>query len=435
LPVLTVLALAAGCSGDRPAGAERGQIVIGHLSACEGPLGVFYDATTAGAMLPLIERGARPNGAKGDAGVSGAVVAGRPIEVAWACSDGTPDRALAEARRLVEEERVDILVGPLSGSEGIALAEYALEQAGVTFVSGTSAARDETVKAEAENFFRWGGDGAQWTAGLGNYAYTELGWRTAALIGDKDDSAYTQAAGFVAEFCALGGQVEERLWPALGEENYASFIAQIPDDVDGLFLAVAGTGTPAFVRQYGRSKGNLAREMVASAVAVEPTVLAQLGGRLTGVVAAGPVAADSGDPQFRKYLNAMKKAYPDLPAGGVFDVLYYDATEAVLRSLEQVEGDLANAQEAFRTALRTLQIRSPRATVTLDENRNAITDNFVLQVVEDQTGDGVPDIRTLRVIAEVGQTLGGLFEESTSSPAEDDPGCMKATPPAWATHG
>jgi hypothetical protein len=39
------------------------------------------------------------------------------------------------------------------------------------------------------------------------------------------------------------------------------------------------------------------------------------------------------------------------------------------------------------------------------------------------------------VLAEVGQTLGGLFEESTPSPDEDDPRCMKATPPAWATHG
>ena len=36
---------------------------------------------------------------------------------------------------------MDILVGPLSGSEGIAVANYSKEQPGVTFVNGISARR------------------------------------------------------------------------------------------------------------------------------------------------------------------------------------------------------------------------------------------------------------------------------------------------------
>ena len=53
---------------------------------------------------------------------------------------------------------------------------------------------------KAPNFFRFGGDGAQWLAGLGSYAYNEKGWRKVAILGEDYSFPYTQAAGFVSEF-------------------------------------------------------------------------------------------------------------------------------------------------------------------------------------------------------------------------------------------
>ena len=79
-------------------------------------------------MLPLINRGATPVSGDPTEGVENATIAGHPIEIVYGGSDSTPDKAVEEARRLVEQEQVDILVGPLSGSEGIAVAEYSKEQ-------------------------------------------------------------------------------------------------------------------------------------------------------------------------------------------------------------------------------------------------------------------------------------------------------------------
>src|SRR5215211_6102275 len=81
--------------GGETTGAEGETLKIGHLSTCEGPFAVFYDATTAGAVLPLIQRGATPNGEKGSDGVANATVAGHPVEMVWGCSDATPDVAVA----------------------------------------------------------------------------------------------------------------------------------------------------------------------------------------------------------------------------------------------------------------------------------------------------------------------------------------------------
>ena len=289
------------------------------------------------------------------------MIAGHPIELVYGGSDSTPDKAVEEARRLVEQEGVDILVGPLSGSEGIAVAEYSKEQPGVTFVNGISGAQDTTLKVRSPNFFRFHNDGTQWTAGLGNYAYNELGWRNVVTIGDDYDFPYSQIAGFVAEFCSIGGNVTERLWPPLGEEDYSSYITQIPEDVDGFFMGVGGTGTVAFVKQYEQLRGNLADKIMGGIFMTDPVILKELGDQVVGVVTAGMTAGDSQEPAYLEYTQQIEDAYPDLAGTGssVFFYGYYTAMEAIAQALEQVEGDLSNDHAALNDALANLRARSP----------------------------------------------------------------------------
>ena len=60
---------------------------------------------------------------------------------------------------------------------------------------------------QAPNFFRFHGDGAQWNAGLGDILHNDAGWDTAAVIADDYSFGWTSAAGFIADFCAVGGEV------------------------------------------------------------------------------------------------------------------------------------------------------------------------------------------------------------------------------------
>ena len=86
-------------------------------------------------------------------------------------------RRASAARKLVEQDGVQILIGPLSGDEGLAIKDYAKTQPNVTFINGTSAAQDTTLRDPAPNFFRFTTDGAQWMAGLGDYAYNDKGYK------------------------------------------------------------------------------------------------------------------------------------------------------------------------------------------------------------------------------------------------------------------
>ncbi len=77
---------------------------------------------------------------------------GKKIEIIKGSSDASPDSAVKAARKLVEQDGVAILIGPLSGDEGLAVKDYAKTQPNVTFVNGTSAAQDTTLARSRAEF-------------------------------------------------------------------------------------------------------------------------------------------------------------------------------------------------------------------------------------------------------------------------------------------
>ena len=67
-----------------------------------------------------------------------------------------------------------------------------------------------------------------------------------------------------------------------------------------------------------------------------------------------------------------------------------------------------------------MTLEGPFGTVTLDENRQAIIDTTVQQLVLD--GDEVVS-KTVALIKGVDQTFGGTFSNTTPPPGRDAPGC------------
>jgi branched-chain amino acid transport system substrate-binding protein len=361
--------------------------------------------------------------------VSGAKVAGRPIQVEFGCSDATPDKATAEARRLVENEKVDILLGPLSGDEGVAVANYATSQPGVTFVNGTSGAQETTLRVKAPNFFRFGGDGAQWMAGTGTYAYNELGWRKAAILGEDYSYPYTLAAGFTGEFCALGGQVTKRLWAPLDTTDWSSYVNQLPKDVDGVLFLTGGANTVSAMKAYLNFGGKIEGKAMGGSSVLDPTAFA-IGSKLAGLVGGSPVPLGGKTPEWTDYVDGFGKAYPKVAAESLFTVLYYDGMDAILQGLEQTDGDLGGNQEAFRKALDGLEPQFPNGRVKLDDNRNSIQPAYVVEVVNN---GGELGFEVKNEITDVDETFGGLFGADSPPPSRDEPACEKGKPPPWAT--
>ena len=121
LAVASLAVATAGCfGGEQP-------IRIGLLTDCRGLFSGYEDEMLAGAELPLLERGARLTNGKPSGGVSGARVAGRDVELIRGCTEQSEHTVLVEeARRLVETEGVDAVVGPSGESDSVSYTHLTL---------------------------------------------------------------------------------------------------------------------------------------------------------------------------------------------------------------------------------------------------------------------------------------------------------------------
>src|SRR5882757_6794803 len=304
-------------------------IKVGLLATLEGAFTVLGQDGIRGAELALTEAGYKAGGKK--------------IEITKGSSDATPDSAVKAARKLVEQDHVAILIGPLSGDEGVAIKDYAKTQPNVTFVNGTSAAQDTTLRDPAPNLFRFSTDGAQWMAGLGTYAFEKKKYKNVATVAEDYSFPYTQVFGFMAEFCKAGGHVPSKSWVPIGNKDFSSVIAAIPEDVDAIYVALGGADAVNFLTQYQQAGG--AAPLIGGSITVDQTVLTSKGKLrdvLIGTPSAGPTADTNDAAAWTKFVEAYKKQPNAFPSPSLFAHAYYINMKAALLGLDAVKGDVSD---------------------------------------------------------------------------------------------
>jgi len=358
---------------------------------------------------------------------AGNMAGGKKIETVVAPTDTTPATATRMARKLIEQDKVDIILGPLSGSEGIAMRDYAKTIPDKTVINGISGALETTWVDPAPNFFRFNLDGAQWGAGLGEYAVNKKGWKKVASVSADYSFGYTNFLGFAVGFCKAGGELVERLWVPLGSSDYAGVIAKLPDDVDAIYLGMGGTDSINFLNQYQQAGGKA--KLIGGSIMADPTVLTSKGKAkeaLIGTPTSGWVANDNPAPEWQAYLKAYQDAFPAdkrLPSPSLFGVGYYVNALAMIAGLNEVKGDLSDGHRKFHAALSKLKVKSPLGEISLNENRQASGSVFVTEV--SANADGSLSNKMVGRVDNVTQTLGMTADQfrAMGLPSRTTPDC------------
>ena len=431
--ILATLAALAGCGGADDAQPVR----IGVLFDCLPPLDAVQESAVAAVEAPFLRDGATPAGAQPSDGLSAAEVGGHPVEISVGCPQiNQYARIIEETRRLIEDEGAQVVVGTIGATEGTVVRRLAARYPDVTFVLAMSWASSPTFRDPADNVFRFGPTAAQSAAGLGTYAYRELGWRTAAILADEYPTGWEGAAAFEAEFCALGGRVVVRdfasLLPLLTPEPDPAAITAARS-ADGLVVlstvgVIAPLSVDAFVTGYAAGRGDLTRQVLLGGPAFE------LAPNLTWQVpSAGVVVASARPPggvaASRELDAVVAEAFPDLPATSTSQAVaawYGTAADAVSRALADAEGDLSDGQSAFRASLAAQRFDAPLGPMRIDGSRQAVVTTYLGRV------GGPPDAPTVgpfREAPDVDQTLDGLLRDV---PQRAEPACVRHAPPAWS---
>jgi branched-chain amino acid transport system substrate-binding protein len=304
-------------------------------------------------------------------------LAGRRIELTVLDSGGQPAGTLSKSRELVEQRKVNVIIGPLAAFEAYAVAPYVNQQK-VPTISPSAAADDLTQRKATPFFVRATSTSSQPTQPFGTYAARTLKYKKIATIADDFAFGHEVVAGFQKAFEDAGGQIVQKLWPPLGAADQAPYIAQLKPDVDAVFIGFAGIAALRFLKQFQDAglKGKI--PVLANQTAVDESLLKNMGDEAIGVVSTMHYSAALDTAQNRKFVAAYRQAYGSDP--GYYSVGAYTAGLFLKQALDKVGGKVEDT-DAFLKALRSVSIAdAPGGPIRLDKYGQPVHNIYIRRV-------------------------------------------------------
>jgi branched-chain amino acid transport system substrate-binding protein len=303
------------------------------------------------------------------------VLGGRQVQVIAGDEQGNPSVGLTQTRRLVEQERVNIVFGPLNSSVGSAVAAYLTAQK-VPAIYPIVAADDLTQRKRTPYIARTGWTSSETSQPLGDYAYKTLHYRRAATIAYDFEFGWQSVGGFVEAFQKDGGTVTKETWTPQTTNDFSPYLSQVPRDVDVVFCSFSGSTAINFFRQY-HSFG-LPMPLVCQGNATDESTLAATGPAALGTVTALHYSAALATPANQAFVAAYRQAYGHAPSyyaeGTYVGLMFLD------RALAAVHGNIADPA-AFVGVVRGISVPdAPRGPVSLDGYGNPVENVYIRKV-------------------------------------------------------
>lgn len=305
-------------------------------------------------------------------------LAGRKIEVITADAAGTPSIAKSKAQELIERYNVDVLVGPFSTAEALAIAAV-VEQAKVPLILSSAGADDLTQRKRSPWMVRSVATSSEFGYVLAAYSLKSKNYKRIAAIAGDTNYGYETVGGFQKVFEAGGGKVIQKIWAPIGASDMAPYASQIDRGCDAIFCSLAGTDSLHFMKiaqDYGLRENC---GMLCPSSTVDETLLPELGDSVLGAISTSwysPTAETPGGMALAQAFRAKYKLDPGTLSTG--SILAGMILESALTSLN---GDVSD-KEAVARALHQATVPSgPFGAVKLDQYGNAVLNMFVRETV------------------------------------------------------
>jgi branched-chain amino acid transport system substrate-binding protein len=336
-------------------------IRIGVISSLSGPFAQLGEDGVDGIKIALEEVGNK--------------IGGREIQLFVEDDGADPSTAIEKVRALVNRDKVQLILGPLSGSAGQAVKDAADEWPNATIVVAGAAAEDITMRGIKPNVFRTSYTGAQPTFPLGDYAYKQ-GYRNVAIVAEDYAFPYAQVGGFMSTFCSLGGKVPKKFWVPIGTSDFSSIFPDL-SGIDAVFVALGGTDAVNFFQQM-EGFGLIGKvKILGGTVTVDATQLTSVGELLDGVVSASIMSGQIDTPAF-KALDEKFRSKRDRAPRCSRKTTIARPSGPFSPSTTWAEGSrtrIPSARSCMRPALPL-----PASWVSFDQHHNVVTDVYLNQV-------------------------------------------------------
>src|SRR5438128_12131709 len=361
LTALLVLPAAAIGQGTRP------PIKIGLLLPYTGVIAVNGQETTRGIEFFLSKIGNKAGG--------------REIQLLKEDDEAKPDVGQTKIRKLVERDRVDVLIGPVHSGVALAIRDYVHGQ-GIPLIVPVAFTRDLTAPSKASPWlFRVVETSDQGNFAMGGWVFKKTPYRKIVVMASDFVAGRHSAEAFIAAFKAAGGEIVKEIYAPLNQPDFAPYMAQVSGlPADAVYAWFGGTDSIRFVkayREYGLA-GKL--PLLAYNTLTDDVLLPTLGDAALGIITVGHYSAALDTPESRAFVREYEARYNAWPTRYV--ELGYVSAQLVGAAIEALKGGEVSNKAALRDALRNAatKIQPPRGPIRFDRYQQVITDVYVMKV-------------------------------------------------------
>jgi branched-chain amino acid transport system substrate-binding protein len=283
-------------------------------------------------------------------------VMGHPIELQAEDDGCSAEGGQTAGQKIVSDPSIVAVVGTSCSGAGVPMSKV-VSDAGYSMVSPSNTAPVLTDPESHEaGYLRTAHNDKVQGKAMAEYAFNELGLKTAAAIHDGDPYTEGLARVFADSFAELGGTV-------------TSFTAVNKGDTDmrPVLTSVAADGPPEFLYYpVFTAEGGFLTKQAKEVAGLENTILAAADGMISGAAIeavgeagegmyfSGPDLSFSGET-YQKFLATYEEKYGSEPIS-VFHAHSFDAANMIFACIEQVgeqedDGTLHVGRQALRDCL------------------------------------------------------------------------------------
>ena len=357
--ILAILALmtAASAYGADP-------VRVGLVYTLSGPLAVLGQQARDGFQLAVKDLGGK--------------LGGRDAEILVVDDELKPDVALTKVRGLLERNRVDFVVGPISSSI-LQVIFKPVVSAGAFLISTNSGPSTYAGKDCHPNFFVTSYQNDQPFEAVGKYAQDQ-GYKRVFILVPNYQAGKDAINGFRRYY--KGDVVEEAFVP-LNNLDFQSELAKIAvARPDALFTFMPGGMGVNLVKQFQQA-GLSGKVPFLSAFTVDEATLPGQRDAAVGMLGAMTWAPDTNTPQSRKFVAGYEAAYGSVPGPYAFQA--YEGALLIDSAVRQVKGDLSK-KDAVRAALQKADFRSLRGNFRFGQNGYPVQDFYMVRAAKRPDG-------------------------------------------------
>ncbi|TPQ49594.1 ABC transporter substrate-binding protein [Prosthecomicrobium hirschii] len=304
---------------------------------------------------------------------AGGILGGRKIELVVYDDKGTPEEGVSAARRAMEQDKVDMIVGGWFSAVALSMKEVTRDK----IISVMTSSQHPDVTAKGHKFlFRLNATSNMMSSKYGQEICARIKPKSVAFITINDDFGRLEVDNYTKLLGACNVEIKGNEFYNRNDTDFTVALTKLKSlNPDAIYVSAINTSQGATIYRQARQAG-FRGTLIASAGNMNPKLIELAGPALEGVYSISLYAPDSDNAKLKAWTEQYGKTFKNQPA--FIGTLGAQAVQVLAAAADKA--GTANDPDKIAAALRSQTWPTLLGEIKFEENGQALQNLYLIRV-------------------------------------------------------